>query len=182
MKRWISVAGTAAMAAVLATGCGSGGSGSSGPTKKTAPTPGHLEFEKVQPIAVNSMGKDPKCGYGEWNNGTFGIEEPFSKQTTFYREYSCYEKQGEVFPNAGAQMTFAVFGTEEQAKAYVAKEKDDVSLVAILLDGKTAVTLNIGYLTLNKMNVLKDVQASCAGCGTVVQGAHATDPVPGHVD
>ena len=180
--------GLVGLTTVLAAGCGgSGGSadaaGKDGPPAKTAtPDPAKLTFDLVKGIGEAALGGDQACGYGEWNNGTFGIDKPYSKQTGFYREYSCYRKKGEVFPNAAAQLTYAEFGTPAQADAYANAMKTDYSAVAVLLSGKTAVTANIGYLTLNKMTLLKQVQDGCGGCGTVVEGRHAADPVPGHVD
>ncbi|MEU6752611.1 hypothetical protein ABZ914_40865 [Spirillospora sp. NPDC046719] len=186
------------VSAVLATGCGGAGGtshaavksagGKSTGAKSTAPaapaTPAarKLTFDLVKGLGERVLGGDRACGYGEWNDGTFAIDKPYSKQTTFYREYSCYEKKGELFPNAAGQMTYAEFGTPAQATAYGNYTKTNISAVAVLVSDNAAVTMNIGYLTANKMTLLKQVQQACGGCGTVIPGTHASDPVPGHVD
>ncbi|WP_344268136.1 hypothetical protein [Actinomadura napierensis] len=179
-----------AMTAAGAAGCGGSG-GTPHAAAKTArrtkpapvkPAPGRLTFDLVRGIGGTAFAGDRACGYGEWNNGTFAIGKPYSQQTSFYREYSCYEKKGEVFPNAAGQMSYAEFGTPAQATAYGNYTKTNISAVAVLVSENTAVTMNIGYLTVNKMTLLKQVQDTCGGCGTVIAGPHASDPVPGHVD
>ncbi|MBO2462267.1 hypothetical protein [Actinomadura violacea] len=178
------------VSAVLVAGCGGSGGTSHAATKSTgakstapaAPAARKLTFDLVKGVGETALGGDSACGYGEWNDGTFAIDKPYSKQTTFYREYSCYEKKGELFPNAAGQMSYAEFGSPAQATAYGNYTKTNISAVAVLVSDNAAVTVNIGYLTLNKMTLLKQVQQSCGGCGTVIAGPHASDPVPGHVD
>lgn len=188
--RWGTMVGLMGVSAVLATGCGGAGGTSHAAVKSTggkstapaAPAARKLTFDLVKGLGETALGGDRACGYGEWNDGSFAIDKPYSKQTTFYREYSCYEKKGELFPNAAGQMTYAEFGTPAQATAYGNYTKTNISAVAVLVADNTAVTMNIGYLTANKMTLLKQVQQACGGCGTVIPGPHASDPVPGHVD
>lgn len=183
--RWGTMVGLMGVSAVLAAGCGGSGGTSHAAAKSAAPakaTPRKLTFDLVKGVGDTALGGDRACGYGEWNDGTFAIDKPYSKQTTFYREYSCYEKKGELFPNAAGQMTYAEFGTPAQATAYGNYTKTNISAVAVLVSDSTAVTMNIGYLTVDKMTLLKQVRQACGGCGTVIAGPHASDPVPGHVD
>jgi hypothetical protein len=187
--RWGMMVGLMGVSMALAAGCGgSGGSGGkrhAAAAKSAAPVKAasrKITFDLVKGVGGTALGGDRACGYGEWNDGTFAIDKPYSKQTTFYREYSCYEKKGELFPNAAGQMTYAEFATPAQATAYGNYTKTNISAVAVLVSDNAAVTMNIGYLTVNKMTLLKQVQEACGGCGTVIAGPHASDPVPGHVD
>src|SRR5690348_8751987 len=93
--RWGMMVGLMGVSAVLATGCGGSGGTSHAAVKTTggkatapaAPAARKLTFDLVKGVGDTGLGGDRACGYGEWDDGTFAIDKPYSKQTTFYREY-----------------------------------------------------------------------------------------------
>lgn len=187
-------AGLLALGAGLLAGCSfhaSVGHTSTAPSSRPTQVPSHsqavptagrrpLAFSLVEPLGEQQMGHDPGCGYGAWNPNSTGIDDPYRGQATAIWQFDCWAHKGEVFPNAGQQAIFITFATPDQATTYVHTQAGQAwQAVGYLQDQANVLEVHQGRLTLDRIHFLKDVQASCGGCGTVTTTALANGATPG---